>query len=575
NFGTFLGHFATNLDRGVIGFDANPLLTSRTINTALDLSRFNSTTPNFYIGTSTSLVFGSGASITLPVNATAYRFAAYNGGRLQIDTVLGGAKGLIIGDPLAPLTQVSSSGVVSSVVLNAANTFGGGATLYAGNLYLGTSTVLGAGIVSGPLGTGTLTVASNQYSGRPALRVFSAPVTLDNPIVLNSALDVSSDLTFNGAISGSGSLRKLDAGTTTISGVNSSWVGGIFINQGGVTFTQDASAGTGKLTLGGTLASIATFLSATPNIGSLAGNNALDQLILADNSGLGISQAGKTQFMGVISGTAARMAVQGLDANVANQLTLGGANTYTGGTTIGPNVVLIAANNNSLGTSGTVTLNGGTLAVASNVTSTFNSATHSLVVNSGRLSGTGTFVFDASLDVKSGINGGVVLSPGFTQPGILNLGFTPGATLILNSGGSYNWKLMDATATSGGWDRIAVVGGVDVTATTIAPFNLSITSVGTDGTSASATNFDLNSSYSWTLLSATSITGFDPTKFSIDTSLFLNQTLDGKFSLALDGSGTNLMLNYTAAAIPEPSTWALMITGVAALAVQSLRRQRR
>jgi hypothetical protein len=220
-----------------------------------------------------------------------------------------------------------------------------------------------------------------------------------------------------------------------------------------------------------------------------------------------------------------------------------------------------------------VTLNQGSLAVAQGVTATFTSGTHPLVINGGRLGGTGTFAFDTSLSVKSGTNGSVVLSPGFKQPGKLNFNFITGATLVLDSGGNYSWKLMDATNATGGWDTIAVTGGVNINATSVAPFNLTIATVNADGSSGPA-SFDVYSSYSWTLLTATTISGFDPTKFNIDSSLFINRTLDGTFSVSLDGAGTSLMLNYTAAAIPEPSTWALMIMGAAVMVFSSLRRRR-
>jgi hypothetical protein len=70
------------------------------------------------------------------------------------------------------------------------------------------------------------------------------------------------------------------------------------------------------------------------------------------------------------------------------------------------------------------------------------------------------------------------------------------------------------------------------------------------------------------------ITGFDAAAFNIDTAMFANPTLDGTFSVALDGTGTSLMLNYTAAAIPEPSTWAMLIIGVAVIAFSTFRRRR-
>ncbi|HTO04836.1 MAG TPA: PEP-CTERM sorting domain-containing protein, partial [Opitutus sp.] len=264
------------------------------------------------------------------------------------------------------------------------------------------------------------------------------------------------------------------------------------------------------------------------------------------------------------------------DFAFGSSVTLNAANTFTGGTTIDRNAVVIAAHNQALGATGGVTLNQGTLAVAQGVTTSF-SASHPLTLNGGRLAGAGTLAFDgvnAPLKVAGGTNGPATLSPGFQQPGKLNFNFTNGATLILDAGGNYHWKLMDAGNATGGWDTIAVSGPVTISADAIAPFNLTIATVNADGSSGPAGNFDVYSSYSWTLLTADSITGFDPTYFNIDGALFINRTLDGTFSVALDGAGTSLMLNYTAAAIPEPSTWALMIIGISAIAFSSLRRRR-
>ncbi|MEO6001858.1 MAG: autotransporter-associated beta strand repeat-containing protein [Opitutus sp.] len=574
NFNGFLGHFAAGLDGGIIGFDTDPAAPGRTITSTLNLSRFTSVTPNFYLGTSSGLTFGAGSSIVLPTNASAYRFAGYRGGRLQIDTVLSGSKAVVIGDPASQLTQVSPLGIVSSVVLNAANTFSGGTTFYAGNLYLGTSTVeAGGAIVSGPMGIGPLTVEPNQFGLRPALRALSGPITLANSIVLHSGLDISSDFTLNGVISGSSSLRKIDAGTLTLNGINAAWTGGLSINQGSVTLGSNTATGTGALRLGSALPTIATFTTAAPAIGLLSGSNSGNQLILADNSALTITQSGNSQFSGVISGLGASVTVLGADP-ATHQLTLAGANGYTGGTTIGPGAAVIAANNNALGTVGTVTVNQGTLAVASGITTSFNGGSHPLVIANGTIGGAGTLRFDTPLDVRSGTNGGVVLSPGFKQPGQLNFNFTGGATLILNSGGTYNWKLMDAANLSGGSDTITVAGSVNIAATQVAPFNFRISSVGSDGNSGEAASFDVYSSYSWTLIAADSIVGFNALSFTVDPSAFVNRTFDGSFSVGLDGTGKNLMLNYTAAAIPEPSTWALMLTGAAALAVASRRRRR-
>jgi len=268
---------------------------------------------------------------------------------------------------------------------------------------------------------------------------------------------------------------------------------------------------------------------------------------------------------------AAGVDIESANKAVLSRVTLSGNNTYTGGTTIGPHIELIAANNHALGSTGAVTLNGGTLAASSGVNLAFDSS-HPLVLNSGTLTGTGTFSVASSIDVKSSLDGAVVLSPGLELPGQLNFSLTSGATLIFDSGGTYHWKLRDAT-TAGGWDSISVAGPVNITASAATPFNLVLEAVGPDGQPGSPSNFSLFSSYSWTILTAQSITGFDPTKFNITTNDFLQSSGGGTFSLRLDSTGTSLVLDFAPIVVPEPSTWALLLSGIGITGVVGLRRR--
>ena len=65
------------------------------------------------------------------------------------------------------------------------------------------------------------------------------------------------------------------------------------------------------------------------------------------------------------------------------------------------------------------------------------------------------------------------------------------------------------------------------------------------------------------------ITGFAANRFSVDTTAFSNP-FNGSWSVAQ--TGNNLTLNYTAAAIPEPSTYAA-IAGSIMLVVVAIRRK--
>jgi hypothetical protein len=85
-------------------------------------------------------------------------------------------------------------------------------------------------------------------------------------------------------------------------------------------------------------------------------------------------------------------------------------------------------------------------------------------------------------------------------------------------------------------------------------------------------NFDPQQSYSWTVLSATSITGFaSSSQLLIDSSLLGLPSANFGFSVMSGALGQNLVLNFSA--IPEPSTYAMI--GLGLLVVGYVARRRR
>lgn len=84
-------------------------------------------------------------------------------------------------------------------------------------------------------------------------------------------------------------------------------------------------------------------------------------------------------------------------------------------------------------------------------------------------------------------------------------------------------------------------------------------------------NFNSGVAYTWKLATAAGgITGFDPSRFTLDTSDFTNSLGIGSFFVSQ--SGNDLLLNFTP--VPEPSTYALMFLGLGAVALAVRRRRR-
>ena len=213
---------------------------------------------------------------------------------------------------------------------------------------------------------------------------------------------------------------------------------------------------------------------------------------------------------------------------------------------------------NDLVNTGTLVIGGGTF------------TEHSITTGSGSvIAGTGT-VSTSTGGITVGT--GSSLSPGIATAGsyVGTLSFGSGTPLTLASGGAMTFDLKNASPATAGtdYDTISVAGSVSVTATPGSPFTVYVESINPTSGSPGSASINLGQSYQWTLLSAGSISGFNASDFTIDSSLFSNGVGGGSFSLT--DSGTSLMLNFSP--VPEPSTWALMGAGLAASLVAVVRR---
>ncbi|CAM4286055.1 Autotransporter domain-containing protein [Bordetella tumbae] len=289
-------------------------------------------------------------------------------------------------------SALSGSGALSktdlgTLVLTGNNTYGGGTTITSGTLQLGNG---------GATGLITGNVANNGVL----------------------AFNRSDNVTFGGAISGSGAVAQLGGGTTTLTGSNS-YLGGTTISNG--TIAMSASADNTDSALGDSRGAL-TLDGGTLQLNggvTLSPNRAVS--ITARNGTIATEEGTISTVTQAIKGNGA------LTKKGAGTLTLGGANTYSGGTTISSGTLQLGTG----GTSGSIAGN-----VANNGVLVFNRSDN--VAFDNEISGTGSVVLQGTgVTTLTGANtysGGTTVNAGTLSVGADdNLG-TPAGTLTLNGG---------------------------------------------------------------------------------------------------------------------------------------------
>lgn len=156
------------------------------------------------------------------------------------------------------------------------------------------------------------------------------------------------------------------------------------------------------------------------------------------------------------------------------------------------------------------------------------------------------------------VGDGGILSPG-NSPGTMS-----GVDAIFEGGGTFLFEVSDALGMAGtGWDLLNLAGRLSITATTLNPFIVDIRSI-------ALSNFNDQLSYRWTFLHAAGgIDGFNSDNIELLTANFV-ATNSGRFSIQQDGN--DLFVSFQPAAVPEPSSWALMCIAFSAIGATAGRR---
>ena len=248
----------------------------------------------------------------------------------------------------------------AALTINTANGYTGGTFLNAGRLNVGNASALGSGALT--IGGGSLdnTSGASMALSTPAYNlnggftfVGSYPLNLGTgPVALGTTPTVTigaGTLTVGGNISGNYGLTVAGPGTLNLA-ATSNYTGNTTISSGVLQIGNSLALGVGGLVANGGTLDLAGYSVTVPSFSGAAG--VIQNVTGATNSTLTVSQSVSTTFSGTIADGPTNTTALVLDGG---ELTLTGANTFTGGTTVEAGS-LILTNNEGLADGSSLTV---------------------------------------------------------------------------------------------------------------------------------------------------------------------------------------------------------------------------
>jgi autotransporter-associated beta strand protein len=436
----------------------------------------------------------------------------------------------------------SGTGILN---LSGANTYTGNTSLNAGTIGLGNSNALGTGSVSMATNTGLQATADN-LSVANGINIAGA-----------STIDTQANTTnLTGVINGAGSITKTGTGTLNLAGANT-YTGNTSLNAGTLGLGNSSALGTGNLTMAN-----ATTVQANLN------NLVVGNLVNLTGSATVNTQANNASLTGVISGSGP------LNKTGTGTLSLLGANSFTGSTTINQGTVAFNSNA-SFGNSPSIVMSGnvgtnpaiaatttglnlsknisiiGTQNVGEILTNPGITTTVSGIISGGALSktGDGSLILSAANTYTAGtaINAGTIETTNTSALGTGLVSMATATTLRLNAG---NQSVANAVNLAGNAAIDILTNNVTLSNTVSGAGSLNKVGAGNLTLAGNNTYTGGTNITAGTVTTTSSGLGTGPV--INNASLVFDQTTTGSFGGAISGAGT----------VQKQGTGTVVLTGV-------------